>query len=210
MPKFWTGLKKQRQTDELFLIAGLGNPGLEYENTRHNIGRQIVGVIARICDIHLEDSRFHAISNRAKFESRDIILLCPATYMNLSGNSIKECSDFFGLTPEKILVIHDDLDLPFGKIKIVRGGGPGGHKGVTSIIESLDSNLFPRIKVGIGRPSFDESIEEFVLSPFYKDQKEFLDNVIHAVIGACRLYLSSGVEASMNHFNNMNLPEISC
>lgn len=188
----------------MILIAGLGNPGPEYENTRHNIGRQIVCVISSLCGVRLEDTRFKALSSRTKFESRDIILLCPTTYMNLSGNSIKECSVFFGLTPENIMVIHDDLDLPFGRIKVVRGGGPGGHKGVSSIIESLGSQLFPRIKVGIGRPSFDEPIEEFVLSPFYKEEKESLNNVIHNVIDACRLYLSCGIDASMNHFNSKN------
>jgi PTH1 family peptidyl-tRNA hydrolase len=135
------------------------------------------------------------------------MLFKPAGFMNLSGKSVKSCVDAFDLETGRILVIHDDLDLPVGRIKVVRNGGAGGHKGVLSIIDYLGSNEFARIKIGIGRPEFGESPEDYVLNPFYPDQLEILENVLGMAVRACELFVSEGVESAMNHINCQNLAD---
>jgi PTH1 family peptidyl-tRNA hydrolase len=121
--------------------------------------------------------------------------------MNRSGRSIEACADFYGLEPEQILVIHDDIDLPVGKIKVVKAGRSGGHRGVSSIIEHLGSDAFPRLKIGIGRPRYGETIEAYVLSPFYEDEKEIVKKLIQLAVQACEWFVSEGVESAMNHIN---------
>jgi PTH1 family peptidyl-tRNA hydrolase len=183
------------------LIAGLGNPGPEYKYTRHNIGFQVVNAFSRELGVHLKGRRFHSINTLAKLKGKDVILLCPKTFMNLSGKSIKACADYYNIKPEKVLVIHDDLDLTLGKIKVVRQGGAGGHKGIQSIITVFGSVLFPRVKVGIGRPQHGEDIEDYVLSPFYNDQKDIIKEAIPLAALACRLFVLDGLEAAMNQIN---------
>ena len=128
--------------------------------------------------------------------------------MNLSGMSVKACADAYGLVTGKILVIHDDLDLPVGRIKIIRSGGAGGHKGVLSIIEHLGSSQFPRIKIGIGRPRCGETAEEYVLAPFYNDEKEITERVIRMAVQACKLFISDGVEPAMSQINCQHLTDL--
>jgi PTH1 family peptidyl-tRNA hydrolase len=125
--------------------------------------------------------------------------------MNQSGKSVKSCADFYDLETSRILVIHDDLDLPVGRIKVVRRGGAGGHRGVLSIIDCLGSKGFPRIKIGIGRPCNGESPEGYVLSPFYRDQLETMKSVFLRAVRACELFVSEGVESAMNQINCQNL-----
>jgi PTH1 family peptidyl-tRNA hydrolase len=124
--------------------------------------------------------------------------------MNLSGKAIKAFVDHYGFDMERVLVIHDDMDLPVGRIKIVRRGGPGGHKGAHSIMERLGSSEFPRIKIGIGRPLLGEDIEDYVLKPFYADQAEIIDKVVRAAVAACGLFVGDGVELAMNKINCIN------
>ena len=133
------------------------------------------------------------------------MLLRPTTFMNLSGLSILACAEYYSLKPSDILVIHDDLDLPVGRIKVVGNGGAGGHKGVLSIIQNIDSAEFSRVKIGIGRPRYRENIEDYVLSPFYHDEMEMKTKIIHMAISACELCISTGIESAMNHINNKNL-----
>ena len=125
--------------------------------------------------------------------------------MNQSGRSVKSCADFYDLETNRILVIHDDLDLPVGRIKVVRRGGAGGHRGVLSIIDCLGSKGFPRIKIGIGRPCYGESPEGYVLSPFYGDQLETMKSVFLMAVRACELFVSEGVKSAMNQINCQNL-----
>jgi PTH1 family peptidyl-tRNA hydrolase len=121
--------------------------------------------------------------------------------MNLSGIAVRMCADYYDLKPGGIVVIHDDLDLPVGRIKIVRNGGSGGHKGVSSIIQHLGSRHFPRIKVGIGRPRHEEDVEDFVLSPLYKDERQTMDTVFQGAIRGCELLVSEGLDRAMNQIN---------
>lgn len=151
--------------------------------------------------------RFQSRNTRTRFQDEEIILLRPLTYMNRSGQSIKACADSYDLEAENILVIHDDVDLPVGRIRVVKKGGPGGHKGVLSIIDHLGTKEFPRIKIGVGRPRHMESIEDYVLSPFYRDEEKIMENVIRMAVEACGLCVSHGVEAAMNHMNCQNLAD---
>ncbi|MEE9613309.1 MAG: aminoacyl-tRNA hydrolase [Desulfatiglandales bacterium] len=189
----------------MYLIAGLGNPGSRYSNTRHNTGFKVINLWGKSLGVRLNGRRFQSRNTQTKFQDKEIILLRPVTFMNQSGKSIKACVDFYQLETENILIIHDDVDLPVGKIKVVSNGGAGGHKGVLSIIHHLGAREFTRVKVGVGRPRYGETIEDYVLSPFYDDEKETVKKVIQLAGRASELVVSSGVETAMNHINYQNL-----
>jgi PTH1 family peptidyl-tRNA hydrolase len=128
------------------------------------------------------------------------------TFMNRSGNSIRACIDFFDLQVENVVVVHDDVDLPVGRVKVVRGGGAGGHKGVLSAIQHLGTQEFPRVKIGVGRPRYDgESVEDYVLKSFSRNEKEVVEEVIQVATQACELIVDSGVDVAMNHINSGDL-----
>ena len=186
----------------MYLIVGLGNPGQEYTDTRHNIGFAVVNLLAQQLGVRLTGRRFLSMSRRASLGDKPILLLCPQTFMNESGKAVRACVSYYDTAYENIVVIHDDLDLPLGRIKVVRGGGAGGHKGVKSIIRHLSSMQFPRIKIGIGRQRYEESVEDYVLKPFYGDEKGIVEKVLSAAIHACELIVSTGVESAMNWINN--------
>ncbi len=192
----------------MYLIAGLGNPGLRYRNTRHNVGFKVINLWAKSLGVRLSGRRFQSRNTQTKFQDKTVILLRPITYMNQSGKSIEACVDFFGLRAEKILVIHDDMDLPVGKIRLVGDGGAGGHKGVLSVMHHLGTRGFPRLKIGIGRPQYnEESIEDYVLSPFYHDEKGIMEKVIQLAVRACELFIVDGIDSAMNQINYQNLTE---
>lgn len=188
----------------MYLIVGLGNPGSAYKSTRHNTGFQVIDFWSRNLGVRLTSRRFQSRNIRTKFRGREIVLLKPVTFMNQSGRAVRACADFFHLPTNRILGVHDDLDLPVGRIKVVRNGGPGGHKGVSSIIEHLGSTEFPRIKIGIGRPRHGESPEDYVLAPFYGDESEIMLRVFKVAVRACRLFIFEGVESAMNKINHQN------
>jgi len=187
--------------------VGLGNPGSGYKSTRHNTGFRIIDHLSRNVGASLKGRRFQSRNIRTTYRGREIVLLKPVTFMNQSGRAVKACADFFHLPPNRILVVHDDLDLPVGKIKVVRNGGPGGHKGVLSIIEHLGSREFPRIKIGIGRPRYGESPEDYVLAPFYEDESEIMLRVFKVAVQACRLFIFDGIESAMNQINHQIFTE---
>ncbi|NLA75765.1 MAG: aminoacyl-tRNA hydrolase [Deltaproteobacteria bacterium] len=185
----------------MYLIVGLGNPGRQYSHTRHNIGFMVIDAICQEMGVKLESRKFHSKNAVVEKHGRKLILLKPVAFMNLSGMSVRACADYYHIESENILVIHDDLDMPLGRIKIVLNGGAGGHKGIKSIIENLSETSFPRIKIGIGRPEHGEPVEKFVLSPFYAHQSEILDRVIDLSTRACDLFLSEGIVTAMNRIN---------
>ncbi len=189
----------------MYLIVGLGNPGRRYASTRHNIGFMVINALSREMGVSLTGRRFHSRNALTERDGRELILLRPATYMNLSGKSVKACADHYKIDNDHILIIHDDLDLPFGKIKLVSRGGAGGHRGIQSIFDHFGSKAFSRIKIGVGRPENGEKIEDYVLSPFYESQKETLKDVLNFSIHACDLFLSEGIEVAMNRINGKNL-----
>jgi PTH1 family peptidyl-tRNA hydrolase len=191
----------------VYLIAGLGNPGTRYKGTRHNIGFMVVQGWAKTLGIRLSGRRFKAKYGQTVFQDRKIVLLCPQTFMNLSGVSLKACSDFYRIVPENILVVHDDVDLPVGRVRLVKDGGAGGHKGVLSIFEYLGTRQFNRLKVGIGRPRHDEPVEEFVLNSFYVEEMLIAGRVAELAARACEVFVTEGIAAAMNRMNCQNLAQ---
>jgi PTH1 family peptidyl-tRNA hydrolase len=189
----------------LHLIVGLGNPGPGYETSRHNVGFQVVDLWCKDLGLSLNSRRFRAKTIRAEFRGNSIIFLCPLTFMNLSGESVRACASYYTLETSRILVIHDDLDIPLGRIKVVQESGAGGHKGVSSIIRQLGTTGFCRVKVGIGRPRYGEAVENFVLAPFYADERQLAQQAIRAAVNACERLVLEGVESAMNHINRQNL-----
>jgi len=190
------------------LIVGLGNPGPRYEATRHNAGQLVISLLCRELGVDLKDSRFQSSSAVTRLEGTKTILLCPTTYMNLSGTSVKSCVDYYKIDPDNILIIHDDLDMPLGRVKVIRDGGAGGHNGIRSVINCLGTTQFARIKTGIGRPRYGEPVEEYVLSSFYSDEKDAREEAIHLAAQACRLITSKGIESAMNQTNCQQLNDL--
>ena len=161
---------------------------------------------AKSLGVRLDHRRFQGRFARTKFRNVDVILLRPMTFMNRSGHSIRACIDFFDFHAENVLVIHDDVDLPMGRVKVVRGGRAGGHRGVLSVIQHLGTHEFPRIKIGVGRPRDDgESVEDYVLTSFYRDEREVVEEVIQVATQACELIVESGVDAAMKYINSMDI-----
>ena len=185
----------------MYLIAGLGNPGPQYEHTRHNIGLEAVEQWGKSLGVTLKSRLFRSKHALADFRSNPIVLLCPLTFMNKSGESVRDCIHHYDLEIKKLLVIHDDLDMPLGKIKVVRDGGAGGHRGVSSIIYLLGSSEFSRVKIGIGRPRHGETVADYVLSCFYNDEKKLAEKTMGMALEASQLFVLEGVEAAMNHIN---------
>jgi len=193
------------QNLQVYLIAGLGNPGRQYKNTRHNVGFRAIDHWGKDLGFRLKSPRFQSRNTETKFQGHNIILLRPMTYMNRSGCPVYACSDYYGIHTENILVIHDDIDLPVGRVKVVKQGGAGGHKGVSSLIQHLGTNKFSRVKIGIGRPRYEESIEDFVLSTFYHEEITIIEEAIQIALEACGLFVSKGIESAMNVINRQNL-----
>jgi PTH1 family peptidyl-tRNA hydrolase len=171
------------------------------------MGFRIVGLLSKTLGVRLMGRRFQSRQAIVSYKGKRIILLCPSTFMNLSGKSISQCADFYHLELEEIVIVYDDLDLPVGRIKIARRGGAGGHKGVQSIIDHFGTTLFPRVKIGIGRPRRGESIEDYVLSPFYEDQEDMVTQTVELAVKACQLLILNGVEAAMNQINSSKIED---
>jgi PTH1 family peptidyl-tRNA hydrolase len=185
----------------LYLIAGLGNPGAQYEHTRHNIGLEAVERWGKSLGATLLNLYFRSKHTLVEYRGNKIVLLCPLTFMNKSGESVRDCIHHYDLDIDRLLVMHDDLDLPLGKIKVVSNGGAGGHKGVSSIIHLLGSSEFSRVKIGIGRPRHGEAVADYVLNCFYDDEKKLAEKVIRMAMKASELFVLEGVQAAMNHIN---------
>ena len=191
----------------MLLIAGLGNPGLRYRNTRHNIGFMVLRRWGELLDVRLAGRAFSAKTGRARIGEQEIVLLCPQTYMNESGRSVRACADFYRIEAENILIVHDEIDLDLGRIKVVKNGGGAGHKGVLSIFQHLGTRAFNRVKIGVGRPRYNEPVDEFVLRPFYKDDERIVEKVIEVAVRACELFVGQGVAQAMNFINRQNFAD---
>jgi peptidyl-tRNA hydrolase, PTH1 family len=152
-------------------------------------------------EVTFENGSFHSKHALGDYRGNPIVLLCPLTFMNRSGESVRDCLHHYGLEIDRLLIIHDDLDLPMGRIKVVRDGGPGGHKGVSSIIHLLGSSEFSRVKIGIGRPRHGEAVVDYVLSGFYDDEKILAVEVIRMAIEVSELFVLEGVQTAMNRIN---------
>lgn len=190
------------------LIVGLGNPGVKYENTRHNVGFLLLDELARRWGGAPETEKWRSLSCRISRWGRRLTLVKPQTYMNRSGQAVSEIAGFFKVLPENIIVIHDDLDMHPGRLKLVFGGGAGGHNGIRSITQSLGSNGFYRLKVGIGRPGQGEvhpdvPVENYVLSALTRDEKALLDERITYVEDGLRHFIEDGPSRAMSLINSI-------
>jgi len=191
------------------LIVGLGNPGRGHANNRHNIGFVCLNHFAKMQSIRFDKKQGQARTGSGEVAGSKVVIAKPQTYMNRSGQSVSLLVDKFNVSPDNLLVIHDDLDLPLGKIRIRQGGSAGGHKGVGSIITELGSQNFIRIRVGIGRPDKNEGFTEFsddeiinyVLSDFTSAEKQAITQVIPTVSEAILCLLTEGLVAAMNRYN---------
>lgn len=182
------------------LIIGLGNPGKEYEKTRHNTGFMVIDRVAKLLNTSIDQNKFKGLYTKLKYKGEDVILLKPHTYMNLSGESVRQAMDFFKIKQEDILVIYDDMDMPVGKLRLRQTGSAGGHNGMKNIILLTGSQNFNRIRVGIGRHPYMKVVD-YVLSKFTNDELSDIEKGIEDASKAVMDYLDNGFLHAMNHFN---------
>jgi PTH1 family peptidyl-tRNA hydrolase len=182
------------------IIVGLGNPGETYQWSRHNIGFQVVDRLAEEYHISICHKRFKALYGKGWIHSEDVLLVKPLTFMNLSGLAAQKAVDFYKRSLGDLVVIHDDLDLPFGTLRVKRWGGDGGHQGIRSIIETLGENSFLRLKVGIGRPPRGMDPAEYVLRSFDAIEKDQLKEVLSRAAECLGVLISEGIETAMNQY----------
>lgn len=189
----------------MFCVVGLGNPGVRYARTRHNVGFEVVDEIARRTSTTFSERGFSSVALVFPDDSGvpEMVLVKPLTYMNLSGVGVVEVLREFRLEPKDLIVVHDDLDLPVGKIRLKRSGSSGGHKGVESIIQELGTNEFVRMKIGIGRPLPGVDVPDHVLTQFAPDERRVIDVSIQIAADAVSFVMRYGVDAAMNQYNGM-------
>ena len=185
----------------MFLIAGLGNPGKEYENTRHNAGFMVLDALADKLGADISEKKHKALCGRAVIGGQKVILLKPQTYMNSSGESIRAAADYYKVYPEDILVVYDDISLAPGQLRIRAKGSAGGHNGIKSIIAHLGTQEFPRIKVGVGDKPKKMDLADYVLSRFSKEDRAVMEDAFREAAGAVETMITQGADAAMNQFN---------
>ncbi len=183
-----------------FLLVGLGNPGPRYAGNRHNVGFMVLEHLAGTAGIAVTRSKFKGLYGTGDFDGQSLVLLEPQTFMNLSGQAVSQARSFFDVEPSRILVVHDELDLPFGTLRLKIGGGHAGHNGLRSIMAELGTGDFARLRVGIGRP-LKGDVVDFVLQDFGADQKPWIGDLLERGTAALRLALQQGVAKAMNTVN---------
>lgn len=185
-----------------WLIVGLGNPGKEYENTRHNAGFIAISLLADRCGVKINKSKFKALIAETTVSDKRTLLMMPQTYMNNSGEAVAEAATFYKIPPERIIVISDDVSLDVAKTRVRRKGSHGGQKGLKSIGEHLGSTDFPRVKIGVGQkphPQYD--LADWVLSNFTADERKQVNDAADRAVDACRLIVAGKTDEAMNRFN---------
>lgn len=185
----------------VYLLVGLGNPGREYRDSRHNVGFMAIDRIASAWDVRLSRAQSKAILGNGVRLGKKVILAKPQTYMNLSGESVSALVNFYKIPKERLLVFHDDLDLPLGSIRLRPTGGSAGQKGIGSIIQKLGSQDFPRVRIGIGRPPGRMDPADYVLQSFGKDEEAVVRIVLDQVLESVEIFLEQGLEQAMNLYN---------
>jgi|BarGraIncu00222A_1022003.scaffolds.fasta_scaffold47370_2 PTH1 family peptidyl-tRNA hydrolase len=204
LAKIFPGRTKERE-QAMYLIVGLGNPGNRYRATRHNIGFMVLEKLAAKLELDLSQKSFNALWGKGKIASKNVILAMPQTYMNLSGNAVRQLNAFFKTDLSNLMVIHDDLDLSFGSVRLKTGGGNAGHKGLASIEENLGSSEFMRIRLGIGKPVDKSRIEGYVLEPFGKEELSVLPEIIQWAADAATEIVLSGMQTAIGNYQTKNI-----
>ncbi len=191
----------------MHVIIGLGNPGTEYQRTRHNLGFHVVDVLARRWDIRLSRRTFLSLVGDGVWRGEKVVLVQPQTYMNRSGDAAVKIREFYHLSLSDFVIVQDDLDLPAGRVRIKRGGGgAGGNRGIASLIASFGSKDFVRVKVGIGRPPGRQDPADFVLQPFTRQEEASILAAVEKAADAIEVLLTQGLEPTMAVFNIANDP----
>ena len=184
------------------LVVGLGNPGDKYTFTRHNRGFMALDFIAEKCGVRVDRARFKSLCADARIGEHRVLLMKPQTFMNLSGEAVREAADFYKIPPENILVLFDDINFDVGVMRIRRNGSDGGHNGIKSIIYQLNSDAFPRVKIGVGKkPSPDYDLADYVLGTYSDADKKTLFSMFSRVYDGVELILSGQIDKAMNLYN---------
>lgn len=184
-----------------YLVAGLGNPGDRYENTRHNVGWILLGKIAEKYNVKIKKIKFKSTYAETEIAEKKILLLKPQTYMNRSGEAVLSAAEYYQIPPENIIIICDDIALPFGKIRIRRKGSSGGQKGLENIIYLLENDQFPRIRIGVSKTPDDMETADWVLSNFSSQERKTIEGLAEPVCDALRLIIEKDIDAAMAKYN---------
>lgn len=185
-----------------FLIIGLGNPGKTYRDTRHNLGFRVVDRLAESQGINLGQKKFCGEFGSGSVGDKRVGLLKPLTYMNLSGEAVAAAVSYLKIPPERILIAHDDVDLELGRIQVKFGGGHGGHRGLQSVIESLNADGFARIRLGVDRPAKEGEVSDYVLEPFSAAELPAAGDAVGRAAEAAAAWLEDGLTTAMNRYNS--------
>lgn len=183
------------------IVVGLGNPGRKYYGTRHNVGFDVLDLLARRFAADPWKNRFQAETTEVLVGSERLLLLAPQTYMNLSGRSVRSAVDFFKASLSDLLLVCDDLNLPTGRVRLRASGSAGGQKGLKNTIDQLGSEQFARLRIGIGRPSAGADVTNYVLQAFSRSDRTVIDEAIEKAAAAVETWATRGVDAAMNQFN---------
>jgi PTH1 family peptidyl-tRNA hydrolase len=194
--------------EDMFLVVGLGNPGSEYATTRHNVGFMVIDELARRLGVSIDREKWHALSVQLDRWGRRICLLKPVTFMNLSGQAVARYVDFYKVPSGQIVVVHDDIDMEPGRVKLVAGGGAGGHNGIRSLVQCLGTRDFLRLKLGVGKPGrlnihAGIPVEKYVLAPFLPDERRILDERMGVIEKGLELLVRDGLVKAMNLLNGI-------
>lgn len=185
-----------------WLIVGLGNPGKDYEHTRHNAGFRAIDILAANLHCKIDKAKFQGLYAQVTYQGKKLILLKPLTYMNLSGRSVLQLSAYFHIPPQRIIVLFDDISLEPGRLRIRADGSAGGHNGIKSIISELGSQDFPRVKIGVGaKPHADQDLADWVLSNFSAFEEKALDSALKRAADAALCIIENGVPETANRYN---------
>ena len=188
--------------NETWLIVGLGNPGREYEKTRHNAGFRAMDILADSLGCKLDKAKFQGLYGQVSYQGRKLMLLKPQTFMNLSGRSVVQLSAYFNIPPARIIVMFDDISLVPGRLRVRGNGSAGGHNGIKSIIQELGSQVFPRVKIGVGaKPSPDYDLANWVLGTFSASDEKALASSLQWAGEAALAIVDHGVQESANRYN---------
>jgi len=186
----------------MHIIVGLGNPGLKYDSTRHNVGFEVIERFAYEHNININQKRFKGLFGQGVVNGEKVLLLKPQTYMNLSGESVKMLLDFYQLLPKDLIIVYDDISLDIGQIRIRKKGSAGGHNGVKNIIQHLGTNEFPRIKVGVGEKPPNWNLADYVLSRFSNEEMKEIKEAIERSVEAINEIIDKDIVSAMNKFNS--------
>jgi PTH1 family peptidyl-tRNA hydrolase len=190
-----------------FLLVGLGNPGREYRDTRHNVGFMAIDRMCTTFAVKLSRLQSRALVGTGVYEGYKIVLAKPQTFMNLSGQAVSSLLRFYRIPQNQLLVFHDEIDLPVGTIRIRPEGGSAGNRGLESIIQQLGTQEFPRLRIGVGRPPGQKEAANYVLKGFSKDDLEIINIVLDRTVDATRVFICEGLNSAMNQFNGTILKE---